>query len=112
MGLAAIAAQRLRAVRRSGLRLRLLVSEALRARIVAIVDQKTRRRLGLRSATVTRPTTATYTGPQARRLRLRLTAAAKRRLAKARSVKLTVRATLTDRAGNVATVRERVTLRR
>lgn len=112
VGLAAIAAQRLRAVRRSGLSLRLLVSEALRARVVATVDQKTRRRLGLKSATVTKPTTVNYTGPQARKLRLRLTAAAKRKLAKVRSVKLTIRATLTDRGGNVTTVRERVTLRR
>ncbi len=112
VGLAAIAAQRLRAVRRSGLRLRLLASEALTARVVAVVDQKTRRRLRLKSTTLTKPIRATFTGPQARKLRLRLTAAAKRRLARARSVKLTVRATLTDRAGNVATVRERVTLRR
>ena len=112
VGLAAIAAQRLRAVRRSGLLLRLLASEALTARVVAVVDQKTRRRLRLKSATLTKPIRATFAGPQARRLRLRLTAAAKRRLARARSVKLTVRATLTDKAGNVATVRERITLRR
>jgi Domain of unknown function (DUF4394)/Calx-beta domain len=112
VGLAAIAAQRLGAVRSSGLRLRLLVSESLTARVVATVDQKTRKRFGLSSTTVTSATTARYAGPQARSLRLRLTAAAKRKLAKARSIKLTVVARLTDAAGNVATVRENITLRR
>jgi len=112
VALIAVVAPRLRGLRAAGLRLRLLVGEPATASVVATVDARTRARLKLKSARITAKAAPTFASGQARTITLKLTKDAKARLARARSVVLTVTAVVTDTAGNRTTVRERVTVRR
>jgi hypothetical protein len=109
--LLSIVVPRLKTVRARGLAFKLLVGEAATATEVATVDAATRKRLKLKSGTLTGAVKTVFTTGQAKSVTLRLTKDAKAKLAKARSVTLTVRATVVDLAGNKTTVTQRLTLR-
>ncbi|MDQ3609213.1 MAG: hypothetical protein M3459_09970, partial [Actinomycetota bacterium] len=102
-------------VRRTALRSRVRCSEACRLSIQVTLPAQTARRLGF--GRVTRPvalarTTATTTRAGTVTRRLRLSTTERRRLNRARSVRLTVRVRATDPAGNVRNRITRVSLRR
>jgi hypothetical protein len=104
--------QRVRRVLRRGLRVRVQANEAGRALVDALVDRRLLRRpsgsaltrVGRRSRALEASRTATLT--------VKLSRKARRRLARARRVRLTVRVSVTDASGNRGRATRRVTLRR
>jgi sugar lactone lactonase YvrE len=91
--------QRLGLVRRRGLGLRIGTNERAAATLRASVGRRQARRLGLRSVVVARSTTELATAG-ARGTRLRLTPRARRALLRTRKLRIVVRATAADTAGN------------
>ena len=107
--------QRLGTVIRRGLRPLLRLSEAGTVRATLEVSAATARRLGLgRGTRAVRigSATATYTAAGSRRVTIRLTASARRRLARARSVTTTLGVRAADARGNARTSARRIALRR
>jgi hypothetical protein len=93
----------LRRALRRGLTVRLRASEPSRAALRLLVSKRLARRLGInrkakKPVVVGRLTRALSTGPTT--LRVKLSRKARRRLARVRSVRLTLVVTLTDAAGN------------
>jgi pilus assembly protein TadC len=78
-------------------------------RLTLSIDARTARRL--RIGTSIGSATAKLSRAGAASVTLRLTSAAKRALKRSRNVKVTVRATATDAAGNRASARRTLTLR-
>lgn len=104
--------QRLRRVLRRGLRVRVGANEAGRAVVDALVDRRLLRRpSGSALARVGRRSRAVQAGRRAT-LTIKLSRKARRRLARARRVRLTVRVSVTDASGNRGRATRRVTLRR
>jgi DNA-binding beta-propeller fold protein YncE len=91
--------QRRRIVGRRGLALRIATGERAMFKLRAVLSRRDTRRLGLRNAQVAR-STVELTAPGTRGLRLRLTARARRALLRTRKVRIVVRASAADPAGN------------
>ena len=88
---------------RKGLALRAACSEACTLKVQLVVDKKTAKKLKLgKKATVVGTLTRSLSGSA--KFKLKLTGKAKKRLKKARSVKLSVRAVATDAAGNAGSL--------
>ena len=102
--------QTLRRVIAGGVRSRVRCSEACRISTSALVDARTARRLKLTSLVGRGMTGLPSAGGKT--VAVKLTSAAKRRLARARLVTLTLRTRGTDRAGNARTVTRTVKLKR
>lgn len=96
---------------RRGIRIRAGCDEACRLTATARVSGRTRRSLRLRSTRVGRKT-GTLADAGTRRLTVKLSKAARRRIRPRRSVRLTLRVEGRDVAGNEAAKRRRITLRR
>jgi hypothetical protein len=108
--------QTIRSVRRFGLRLRFTTNERCRLNIRVFIDRRTARRLGIdrhaRGPVVVARKTVTLP-PGRRTVTLRLTRRARSGFKYAHVVRLTVRGTTRDVAGNRGTLRPyRFTLRR
>jgi hypothetical protein len=86
--------------------------EPCTARLRLLVATRLARRLGIASSIVVGRGSARLTAPGSRRVRVRFSEKARRKLAPARSVRLALRAAITDAAGNRRTFTRRVTLRR
>ena len=105
--------QDLTAVRRRGLRATVRCSEACRVSARLIMDRRTARRLRLgRRAVLVGQASGRRTAVRSHALRVRLTPRAGRAVRRARSLRLTLRITATDAAGNRATQAVRVSIRR
>lgn len=102
--------QTLRRVISGGVRSRVRCSEACRISTRALVDARTARRLKLTPIVGRGMTGLPAAGGKT--VAVKLTSAAKRRLARARLVTLTLRTLGVDRAGNARTVTSRVKLKR
>ena len=102
--------QTLRRVISGGVQSRVRCSEACRISTLVLVDARTARRLRL-TPLVGRGTTG-LPSAGGKRVAVKLTSAAKRRLARARPLTLTLRTRGVDRAGNARTVTSRVKLKR
>jgi hypothetical protein len=86
-------------------------SEPCTLRLQLVVDKKTAKKLKLgKKATVVGTLTRSVSGTA--KLKVKLTGKAKKRLKKAKTVKLTVKAVATDAAGNAATKTAKLTLTR
>ena len=98
--------------RRVGMRVRTRCSEACRVTHELVVGSRTARRLGIRAAAgrVLGRARCRLTHAGSVTVRIKLTAAAKRRLRRVRHVTVQVRTRALDRAGNVRTVRRSVRL--
>ena len=105
------AVQRRRVVRRRGLALRIATSEGAIVRLRAALSRRDARRLGLRSRTVAR-STAELTAAGTERPRLRLTSRARKALLQAQTVRIVVRATAADPAGNRSSDSRAITVKR
>ena len=106
------AKQKLKAVLAKGLVLRASCSEPCTLKLQLVVDKETAKKLKLgRKPTVIGKLTRSLDGTA--KLKVKLTAKAKKGLKKARSVKLSVRGVATDAAGNAgAPLAKKVTLKR
>jgi thermitase len=103
----------LTALLKSRLRIRTTVSERASLRVDVRLDARTAKTLHLTSAkSGVRIATGSATGAGAATVTLKLTSAAKRALARVRSVKATVTATATDAAGNRGTRSRTLTIKR
>ena len=103
--------QSLRKLLRSGLRVPVSCSEACTIRLRLLVTTATKRRLHLRSriiATASRK----LTKPGKTTLRLRLNAAARKRLKRTRTLNTKLQTTATDPTGNATTITKKLALRR
>jgi DNA-binding beta-propeller fold protein YncE len=103
--------QRSRRVSRRGLALRIATSERAEVALRAVVSKRDMRRLHLRTASIARATTD-LSADGTRALRLRLTASARRALLRTRTVRIVVRATAADPAGNRSSASFAVKVRR
>jgi hypothetical protein len=117
LGLALVAGQRLKAVLAKGLKLRVSCDESCSLTVTARLDAKTARRVKLlsrhsraKSVTVARGSLSRRGGR--RSATLRLTATARKRLARTRSVKLSIGVTARDASGNARTRTVAVTVKR
>jgi hypothetical protein len=118
----ALRPQRLRDALRRGVRVRVRMSEAGRACVTLTMSPSTARRLGIRPTRSERARVAlgsgcqTFTGPATRTVTIKLSARARRALARLarrrRSLTTTARTTGTDTAGNTATTSRSLLLRR
>jgi subtilisin-like proprotein convertase family protein len=111
-GLDAPARLRLSRALRRGVPARVVCGEPCTARLRLLVATRLARRLGIASSIVVGRGSARLTAPGSRRVRVRFSEKARRKLAPARSVRLALRAAITDAAGNRRTFTRRVTLRR
>jgi hypothetical protein len=111
-GLGAPARLRLASALRRGVPARVVCGEPCTARLRLLVATRLARRLGIASSVVVGRGSARLTAPGSRRMRVRFSERARRGLRSARSVRLTLRAVITDAAGNRRTLSRRVTLRR
>ena len=102
--------QRTRTVRRRGLAVRVSTDEAATVTMRAVVSKRTARRLGLRGTSIGRARTS-LAGTGTNAIRLRLSATARRVLAGKARVRIVVRATASDPAGNHSTTAFTATLR-
>ena len=110
-GLRVHARQRLAAVLRKGLALTARCSEACTLKVSALLDAKQARKLRLPRQIGS--VSGKIAGAGERNLTLKFSAKARKALRRQRSVKLTLRTTVADSAGNAGKVRDvRVTLRR
>jgi len=105
------AVQRTGVVRRRGLAVRLATSERATATLRAVLSKRTARRLGLRSTSIGRAT-ANLAGPGTSAVRLRLSARARRALLRTPRVRIVVRASAADPAGNRSSASLAITARR
>lgn len=105
------ATQRNRVVRRRGLAVRVATSEKASVGLKAVVSQRVARRLGLSSRTVARGA-ADLAEPGSRTLRLRIAARARRALPRLRSVRIVVRASAADAAGNRSSTMRAIRVKR
>jgi sugar lactone lactonase YvrE len=105
------ASQRTRTVRRHGLALRVSSDEAATVTLRASVTKRTARRLGLRGTSIGRAR-ASLAGAATNRVHLRLSAPARRRLPGLARVRIIVRATAADPAGNHSTSSLAISARR
>jgi streptogramin lyase len=105
------ASQRTRKVRRRGLVLRVGTNEGATFRLRAVVSKRSARLLGLRSRTVGRAA-ADLGAAGTRGMRLRLSARARRALPRLRAVKIVVRASAADPAGNRSGAMRAILVRR
>ncbi len=106
----ALGRQRLRTVLRTGLRVPVTCDEPCTITATTTLPSRDARRLRLRG-TLAR-STGRRTTPGTARLRVKLNRAARSRLARRRTVKLSLAVRVADAAGNATTVRRTVTLRR
>ena len=105
------AKQKLKAVLAKGLAVTASCSEPCTLKLQLVIDKKTAKKLKLgKKPTVIGTLTRSLAGSA--KLKIKLTGKAKKRLKKAKSVKLSVRAVATDPAGNAAAVVKTVTLKR
>ncbi len=105
------AKQKLKAVLAKGLALTASCSEPCTLKLQLVVDKKTAKKLKLgKKPTVIGKLTRSVSGTA--KLKVKLTGKAKKRLKRAKSVKLTVKAVATDAAGNATTKTAKVTLKR
>jgi hypothetical protein len=114
LSLAPVRGQRLAGVLRAGLKLRLTVSEASTLSIRALVDRATARRLGLKPGAHGQAAVGTLGRSLASgrtTVTLKLAPKAARKLGRAATLILRIRATVTDVAGNSRTVSRTLTLR-
>ena len=111
-GLGTPARLRLASALRRGVPARVVCGEPCTARLRLLVATRLARRLGIASSVVVGRSSARLTAPGSRRVRVRFSEKARRGLRSARSVRLTLRAVITDAAGNRRTLSRRVTLRR
>lgn len=103
--------RRLRSALRRGLAARGSCTDACRISARLVVDRKTKKRYRLRSATIARGSgRRVFHG--SRRMRLRFSRDAQRKLRGARSVRITLRATAVDRQRRTASARRSLTVRR
>jgi hypothetical protein len=100
-----------RAARRRGLSVRVATSERATVTMRALVSKRTARRLGLRTTSIGRAT-ANLEGPGTSGLRVRLSAGARRALLRAPRVRIVIRATAADPAGNRSSASLAITARR
>ena len=110
----AIAKTKLKALLAKGLRVTVSCSEACKFVLSLVVDSKTAKKLHLsRVATVGRASGA-LTAPGKKKVVVKLTKKAKKRIAKSKAKKLviTVKSTATDAAGNRASKSKKVTIKR
>ena len=108
----AIAKTKLAALLAKGLPVTVSCSEACKFSLALTVDSKTAKKLHLsRVATVGRAR-GTLTTAGKKKVRVKLTRRAKKRIAKAKKIVITVKATATDAAGNRATKSKKVTIKR
>jgi hypothetical protein len=117
LGLALVARQRLRTALGLGLKVTLECDEQCSARFTARLGARTAKRVGLlprasRANSVIVATGSRPLGGGRRTATLRFTAAAKRRLAGVRSVRLSIAATARDASANTAARTVKVTVRR
>ena len=105
------AKQKLKAVLAKGLAVTASCSEPCTLKLQLVIDKKTAKKLKLgKKPTVIGTLTRSLAGSA--KLKIKLTGKAKKRLKKAKSVKLSVRAVATDPAGNASPIIVRaVTLR-
>jgi tripartite motif-containing protein 71 len=103
--------QRTRLVRRRGLALRMATSEPATAKLRAVLSQRDARRLGLRSRFVGR-LTADLTAPGSWGFHLRLTARVRRAILRTSKLKIVVRASAADPAGNRSSASLAITVAR
>ena len=103
--------QRTRLVRRRGLALRMATSEPATAKLRAVLSRRDARRLGLRSRFVGR-LTADLTVPGSRGFHLRLTAPARRAMIRTSKLRIVVRASAADPAGNRSSTSLAITVAR
>jgi DNA-binding beta-propeller fold protein YncE len=96
--------QRTRTVRRRGLALRVSTNEAATVTLRAAVSKRTARRLGLRGTSIGRARTS-LAGAGTNAIHLRLSARARHLLSGKARVRIVVRATAADLAGNHSTTR-------
>jgi hypothetical protein len=105
--------QRLRTVFRRGLAAKLSCGEACGWRVAVTLERRVAARVGLSRKQLTIGSRSGALGaPGARTVTVKLTRAARRRLARLRSLRLTVRVELRDAASNPRVVKRTVTLRR
>ena len=105
------AKQKLKAVLAKGLAVTASCSEPCTLKLQLVIDKKTAKKLKLgKKPTVVGTLTRSLAGSA--QLKIKLTGKAKKRLKRAKSVKLSVRAVATDAAGNAAAVVKTVTLKR
>jgi hypothetical protein len=100
-----------RALRR-GVPARVACGEPCTARLRLLLAARPARRLGIARSVVVGRGATRLTAPGSKRVRVRFSEKARRGLARARSVRLALRAVITDAAGNRRTLSRRVTLRR
>ena len=103
---------RLASALRRGVPARVACGEPCTARLRLLLAARLARRLGIARSVVVGRGSARLTAPGSRRVRVRFSDRARRGLARARSIRLTLRAVITDAAGNRQTLSRRVTLRR
>jgi subtilisin family serine protease len=101
-----------RLVLKRGVRVRTLCSEACSIRHTLVLSARSARRLGIRGAAtlVVGKATGRMSRAGSVTVRLRLTASARRRLRRARHLRLALRTRAVDRAGNVRSVKRSVKL--
>jgi hypothetical protein len=105
------AKQKLKAVLAKGLAVTAACSEPCTLKLQLVVDKKTAKKLKLgKKATVVGTLTRTVSGSV--KLKVKLTGKAKKRLKRAKSVKLAIKAVATDAAGNVAAKAATVTVKK
>jgi subtilisin-like proprotein convertase family protein len=98
-----------RALRR-GVPVRVTCGEPCTARLRLLVAARTARRLGIARSAVVGRASAQLAAPGSRRVRVHFSDRTRRKLARARSLRLVVRAVITDVAGNRRTLSRTVTL--
>jgi hypothetical protein len=105
--------QRLRAIARKGLTARLACGEACTWRVAVTLDRRAAARIGMSRKQLTIGSRSGAFGTAGTRtVTVKLTRAARRRLARLRSLRVTVRVELRDAAGNPRVVKRTVTVRR
>jgi hypothetical protein len=114
--LRALKDQKLRAVRRKGLKLRAQCDETCTARVRLLVSRKTARRTGIKRKAKgpvrVGKRTVTLAAGKRKTFAVKLSRKAKRRLRGVRKVKFTIRATARDAAGNASELTRTATVRR
>ena len=103
---------RLASALRRGVPARVVCGEPCTARLRLLLAARSARRLGIARSVVVGRRSVRLTAPGSKRVRVRFSDRARRELAAARSVHLTLRAAISDDAGNRRTLGRRVTLRR